>query len=136
LAVCLLLALGCAARAGDKSRKIDPIGTWKWTLPVPVGQPHEFSLTLKLEAGKLTGTISGRRADRPINDLRLQGDEISFRVIREFDGNMMTNQYSGKISGDTIKGKMEFTRIGEKQSRDWEARREATQPKGEAGPAK
>jgi len=31
---------------------------------------------------------------------------------------------AGDVSGDTIKGKSEFERNGEKQSRDWEAKRE------------
>ena len=33
-------------------------------------------------------------------------------------------KYSGKLAGDTIKGKMEFDRNGEATSRDWEAKRE------------
>ena len=31
--------------------------------------------------------------------------------------------YSGKVSGDTIKGKAESERDGKTQSRDWEAKR-------------
>jgi hypothetical protein len=135
LAVCLVLALGCTARAEEKGQKIDPTGTWKWSFAPPSGQAREMVLTLKLEGDKLTGAISSRRGDRPITDPALKGDEISFRVIREFDGNMMTNVYTGKISGDTIKGKMEFIREGEKQTRVWEARRETARPKEEARPA-
>jgi hypothetical protein len=53
----------------------------------------------------------------------LKGDEITFSTTREVNGNKMTSKYSGKISGDTIKGKMEFERNGEPVSRDWEAKR-------------
>jgi hypothetical protein len=44
-------------------------------------------------------------------------------VTREFNGNKMVQNYTGKVSADTIKGKIEFERNGEKQSRDWEANR-------------
>jgi hypothetical protein len=135
LTVWLVLVLGFLANAEDKGQKVDPTGTWKWSFGPPSGQGREIVLTLKLEGDKLTGTISGRRGDRPITDPVLNGDEISFRVTREFNGNMFTNQYSGKISGDTIKGKMEFTRDGEKQTRDWEAKREVAKPKEEVKPA-
>jgi hypothetical protein len=126
LAVCFILASGFLANAED--RKIDPTGTWKWSFALPGGETRESVLTLKLDGDKLSGTISGRRGDRPVTDPVLKGDEISFKVIREFDGNMMTNRFSGKISGDTIKGKTEFTPQGEKQTRDWEAKREAAKP--------
>jgi len=29
-------------------------------------------------------------------------------VTREFNGNKVTSKYTGKLSGDSIKGKMEF----------------------------
>ena len=51
----------------------------------------------------------------------MDGDTISFTVVREFNGNSNTNKYSGKISADKITGKAESVRNGEAQSRDWEA---------------
>jgi hypothetical protein len=43
-------------------------------------------------------------------------------VVRTFNDNTMTNKYSGTLADGTIKGKMEFERNGEAQSRDWEAK--------------
>jgi len=54
---------------------------------------------------------------------KIKGDEISFTVTREFNGNKRTMKYNGKITADAIKGKTEFERNGEAQSRDWEAKR-------------
>jgi hypothetical protein len=47
-------------------------------------------------------------------------------VTREFGGNSRTTKYSGKLDGDTIKGKMEAPgrQGGDPVSRDWEAKRE------------
>lgn len=123
LSVCLLLTLAATANAEDK--KADPNGTWKWSFTGQNGQARETTMKLKLEGEKLTGTVSGRNGDTAIENANLKGEEISFSVTREFNGNKMTSKYNGKLSGDSIKGKIETERDGEARSRDWEAKREA-----------
>ena len=128
VAACAILALGSVAQAQDK--KADPTGTWTWSQPGRNGGPDRKStLKLKLEGDKVTGTLSapgrgGQSSDVAISDGKIKGDEISFEVTREVQGNKITSKYNGKISGDSIKGKMAFERNGEAQSRDWEAKRE------------
>ena len=122
LAVCLMLAFAAAATAQDK--KVDPTGTWKWSFTGQNGQARETTLNLKLDGEKLTGTISGRGGETAIEEAKLKGEDISFQVTRENNGNKMTIKYNGKISGDTIKGKTETQRDGEPRSRDWEAKRD------------
>ena len=122
LSVCLLLTLAATANAEDK--KADPTGTWKWSFTGQNGQTRETTLKLKLEGDKLTGTVSGRNGDTAIENAKIKGEEISFSVTREFNGNKMTSKYNGKLSGDSIKGKAETDRNGETQSRDWEAKRD------------
>jgi len=123
MTVCLLFVLGFQAQAADK--KNDPTGTWTWSVPGRDGNTREVTGKLKLEGDKLTGTISGRQNDTAIEDAKLNGDEISFKVTREFNGNKMVQKFTGKISGDSIKGKIETDRGGETNSRDWEAKRSA-----------
>ncbi|MBM3823826.1 MAG: hypothetical protein FJ404_13240 [Verrucomicrobia bacterium] len=127
---CALLAASLTALAGD-DKKPNPVGTWKWSMTGQNGQTRESTLKLKMEGDKLVGTISGRQQDSPIEDASLKGDEISFKVVREFNGNKFTIKYLGKISGDSIKGKSEFDRNGEAQTRDWEAKREVEKPKAD-----
>jgi len=102
-------------------------GTWTWTTPAQGNRPERTStLKLKTEGDKVTGTISGRQnqEDIKISDGKITGDEVSFTVSREFNGNTMVQKYTGKISGDTIKGKVAGkNRDGEDTSRDWEAKR-------------
>ena len=62
--------------------------------------------------------------ETPIQDAKYKDGDVSFTVVREFNGNKMTSKYTGKVIADVIKGKMEFERNGETQSRDWEAKRE------------
>ena len=101
----------------------DPTGTWTWKMERN-GQTRELTLKLKLEGEKLTGSIPGRdNNETPIADGSFKNGELSFTITREFNGNKMTQKFSGKVSGDSIKGKIESERNGEKQSRDWEAKR-------------
>lgn len=116
-----------AGRAADA--KVDPTGTWKWSFTGQNGQTRETTLKLKQEGEKLTGTISGRNGDVAIESATLKDDTISFQVTREFNGNKFTQKYSGKIAGDTIKGKIESERDGQSQSRDWDAKRESAKAK-------
>jgi len=125
--VACLLFVGIAAGAEDK--KADPNGTWKWSFTGQNGQSRETTLKLKLEGDKLTGTITGRGGDTAIEEAKIKGEDISFQVTREFNGNKVVTKYNGKIAGDTIKGKSESQRDGQPQSRDWEAKREVAKAK-------
>jgi hypothetical protein len=108
------------ARADDKP---NPTGTWKWTVNFG-GQEREMTLKLKLEGDKLTGAMVGRNnQETAIEEGQFKDGEVSFKVTRERQGNKFTTKYSGKVSGDSIKGKTEFERDGQAQSRDWEAKR-------------
>ena len=125
---CAALLIGTAAQAENK--KADPAGNWVWTGPGRNGGPDRTNtLVLKMEDTKLTGKLSspgrdGQKVETAIADAKVEGETLSFTVVREFNGNSMTNKYSGKISADKIVGKMEFNnRNGEAQSRDWEAKR-------------
>ena len=127
--LCAVFALGFLSQTQAQDKKADPNGTWTWTMPGRNGGPdRKMTLKLKAEGDKLTGKLSapgrgGEMRDTDIKDGQVKGDEVSFNVEREINGNTVTTKYNGKLSGDTIKGKVEFERNGEKQSRDWEAKR-------------
>jgi len=109
-----------ALRADDKA---NPTGTWKWTV-MRNNQSRETTLKLKSDGDKLTGAMVGQNGqETPIEDGQFKDGEVSFKVTRERQDNKITTKYSGKVSGDTIKGKIESERNGQPQSRDWEAKR-------------
>ena len=123
-----LLALATFAIA-TAVQAADATGTWTWTRQGR-GGGGEVKMTLKLKVAgeKLTGTLSspgrdGQVTDTEITDGKVKGEEISFTVTREFNGNKFTTKYNGKVTADTIKGKTESERNGQTQSRDWEAKR-------------
>lgn len=128
-ALALLLTMGFILPAPAQEKKADPAGTWTWTMPGRNGGPErKLTLKLKVEGDKVTGKLAapGRGGDvreTDIKDAKVKGEELSFTVVREINGTTMTSKYNGKISGDTIKGKIETERDGQTQSRDWEAKR-------------
>ena len=111
-------SLAGTARADDKS---NPTGTWKWSITMG-DNTREVSLTLKMDGDKLTGSMPGRNnAETKIDDgATFKDGEITFSVTRERNGTKTTTKYTGKLNGDTIKGKI--TREGQ-EDRDWEAKR-------------
>jgi len=129
LALGAVLALGFIGSTQAQDKKADANGTWTWTTPGRNGGPdRKMSLKLKAEGDKVTGKLSapargGEVRETEIKDGQIKGDEVSFKIVRQVNGNEMTTKYHGKISGDTLKGKVEFERNGESQSRDWEAKR-------------
>jgi hypothetical protein len=104
LSICLVMMAFAVVWAADVNGK--------WTAQVPGGrdgQLQETTFTFKVEGDKLTGTVSGRQGDTPIADGKISGDDISFTVTRERQGNTIKQAYKGKVAGDEIK----FTRSTE-----------------------
>ena len=118
------LALGIVALSlVSTASAADPSGTWKWTA-MRGDQTIEQTLKLKLEGDKLTGALVGRNnMETAIGDASFKEDTVSFTVTRERNGNKFVTKYNGKLDGDTITGKTETERDGQKQERDWKATR-------------
>src|SRR5262245_8373524 len=119
-AAALVLVFTGAAVAADS-----PTGTWKWSIMGQGGQARETTLKLKLEGDKLTGSVAGRQGgqDTPIEDATFKDGTVSFKITRERNNMKFVTKYSGKLSGDSIKGKSESERDGQTRSTDWEAKR-------------
>lgn len=123
-----ILMMGVLVQARAEDKKVDPTGTYVWTLPRRNGGPDRTNtLALKLEGDKLTGKLTSPGRGGQINstdiiDGKIAGTDVSFSVVRTFNDNTFTNKYSGKLTDGVIKGKMDFERNGEAQSRDWEAK--------------
>lgn len=131
LKISVFSLITCALMAVAQAEPSKADGTWTWTMQGRNGGPErKLTLTLKTEGKKLAGKLTspgrdGQTNETEIKDGKIEGDEISFSVTREWNGNKVTSQYKGKVTANSIKGKIEFERDGEKQSRDWEAKREA-----------
>jgi hypothetical protein len=93
-----LLALICwVAFAAD----ID--GTWSAQVEGR-GGPQTQTLTLKADGNMLKGSIGGGRGGPvDISNGKVDGPSVSFSVVREFNGNSITQEYKGTLSGAELK---------------------------------
>ena len=113
----LVVVLG----VGNPATAADATGTWKWTVERN-GNTIETTLKLKQDGEKVSGTITGRQGNETeIEEGKVKDGAVSFEVTREFNGNKFVMTYTGKLSGDSIKGETKFERDGEGQSREREA---------------
>lgn len=102
----------------------DPTGKWTAEMQGRNGNTMTVTMNLKADGDKLTGTVSGRMGDTEISDGKVDGDNISFTVVREFNGNQFKQNYQGKLDGDTIHFKMTMEGgMGGGQPRSFDAHR-------------
>jgi hypothetical protein len=128
-----VLALGGITTAVADDKAPSATGTWTWTSPGRNGgAERKMSLTLKQDGEKLTGKLSSPGSDgaaareAEISEGSVKDGEVKFSVTREFNGNKIDFKYSGKLTADTITGKIESKdRDGNDRSRDWTAKKEA-----------
>jgi hypothetical protein len=108
-----LLVLACALAV--VALAADPTGKWSYEMQGRNG-PQTVTLTLKASGDTLTGSLAGGRGGEVnISDGKVNGDDISFNVVREFNGNQITTKYTGKLSGDTLNLTIEGPRGGPQQ---------------------
>ncbi len=104
----------------------DASGKWTAEMQGPGGNTRTVTMNLKADGSKLTGTVSGGRGgDAEISDGKVDGSDLSFTVVREFNGNKMTSNYKGKLDGDVIhfNMKMEGGPMGNMPERQFDAKR-------------
>ena len=90
-----MLAITCMVALGA-----DVSGKW---VSEPTGKGGPQTFTFKQSGSDLTGTIEGGRGGAvDIKNGKVDGDKVSFEVVREFQGNSVTIKYSGTASGSTM----------------------------------
>lgn len=106
-----------------KRESANAAGTWKWTFEVPNGPTFEPSVKLTQDGGKLTGTLTMGDNERTISEGSVKDGEVHFTVLSKRDDRTVTSHYTGKLSGDSIKGKWDSDWSGQVVTRDWDAKR-------------
>src|ERR1700686_2179826 len=98
LVVWIGAALSLMAAAADVS------GKWKADFTTPDGTQRTNTFTFKADGATLKGTVAGAQDETPIQNGKINGDDISFSAERPFG----TFTYSGKVSANEIKLKVTF----------------------------
>ncbi len=86
----------------------DLTGKWVAKMQTPNGDTREMVMNLKADGEKLTGTVGGMRGDAEITDGKIAGDDVSWVVVRNFNGNEFRQEYKGKVSGKEMKLQISF----------------------------
>jgi hypothetical protein len=117
---CFLLTAAAVLLAMTASAA-DVSGKWSAQVPGRNGQTRDTTFNLKADGDKLTGTMTGPQGDVEIKDGKISGDNLSFKVTLEFNGNSIVLLFKGVASGDQIK----FTRgrEGADQTQEFTAKR-------------
>jgi len=82
-------------------------GTWELTVESPRGKSTSL-LMIKQDGDKLTGAIKGQRGERPLDSITLKGNEITFIVTFNNQGQDLLITYKGKVEKDSMKGDADF----------------------------
>jgi hypothetical protein len=110
LILTILLFASVAVWAADHAAAV---GTWDVVSTDDAGQSMNWTLTVKDDGGKLSGTLSGDAGELPIVDAKLDGNSFTFKVVVNeatyttegtIDGNKFEGKYKGAEGGGTLKG--------------------------------
>ena len=92
-------------------------GHWRWRSPAAGLADVELALSQTFQKVEGTPQVGGRRGR--LEQGRMRGDEIRFILTVEVNGQPLRQEYSGRLSSDTISGKVKLA-SGEF---DWNATR-------------
>lgn len=95
-------------------------GKWSATVETQRGTQN-LTFDFKVDGATLSGKITSPRGESDITDGKIDGDNLSFTQVVNFNGNEMKINYTGKVDGDSIK----FTRtVGDRPAVEFTATRD------------
>jgi hypothetical protein len=103
----MVAALSSAAFAEDAA-KVG--GTWEMTMQGRQG-PVTNTLTIDQTSNTFKGTLKTMRGETPVEG-KVDGNKISFTVERDTPNGKFTQEFSGTVDGDSIKGTV---KMGERE---------------------
>jgi len=81
----------------------DVTGTWKASTETPNGT-FETTFVFKVDGTKLTGSTTNQMmGEKAISDGKIDGDDLTFTVNADFQGNQIKLDYKGKVTGNEMK---------------------------------
>jgi hypothetical protein len=95
----LCAVLVCASVIAIIAQSVDG----KWSGEVQGGRgPQQVNVTLKADGGKLTGTVTGRGGEIPIQEGTISGTALKFQTKQQGRGGEITLNWTGTLKGDEI----------------------------------
>ena len=99
----LVTVMALLALTGLVLLAADIDGTWTAETQGKNG-PQTQTLTLMAKGSTLTGKMEGGRGGAvDISDGKVEGNNVSFKVVRDFGGKQVSQEYKGMLSGSDLK---------------------------------
>jgi len=99
---------GTTEVSGKKMAMASPVvGTWELTSESRQGGTR--TNTLKI-TGPTTATYTSRDTETPVTDLKIDGNQISFKITRTFNDREFTMEFKGTVEGTSLKGEFVTSR--------------------------
>ena len=105
--ILIVLALSVAAARPRAFQSASVVGSWDVTIDSPQGQ-RTVLMVIKKDGEKFTGAMKSPQGERPLDSVAVKGDEITFVMTRQVQGQDMVITYKGKIAKDSMKGDADF----------------------------
>ena len=97
-------------------------GPWQWRLSVG-GKPLTYELTLEQRYQMISGSVRVGGRSIKLQDARLRGDQISLGFSVEVNGSLIKHEFSGRVTGNSIDGTVNFSGSRTQGQSDWSATR-------------
>ena len=78
-------------------------GTWQLTLETPIGKDTPVVI-LKEEDGSLRGFMEGKMGKPTLEDIRIDGNNFSFKAALKNPMGTMKFDYTGTVEGNSMSG--------------------------------
>lgn len=83
------------------------VGAWDLTIEAPNGK-RTVQLVIKQEGDKLAGALKSERGERPLDSVTVKGNEITFVMKAQAQGQDLVITYKGTVEKDSMKGDADF----------------------------
>lgn len=100
--LCLALLLPMLSAAAELS------GTWSGSMTGRDGNQREVSFRFVADGPRLTGSMLGPTGNEiEISDGKVQGEEVTFKIVLQWNGNPAALLYRGRLTGTELRLKMQ-----------------------------
>jgi anti-sigma28 factor (negative regulator of flagellin synthesis) len=104
-------------------------GKWTYTLDISLDTSVDFTAEFKQEGENVTGFVLVQELKTAIEKGKFKDGQLTFEIPREYGGVKFMSRYAGKLTGDSIKGKIVSGTAPVERTYEWSAKREKASAK-------
>jgi SAM-dependent methyltransferase len=102
-------------------------GAWQLTIPIPAGE-RRYVLNLQQQYQEVRGTVNADGEAILLSNATLAGDHLAFTVTTGIQGQDVKMVFDGRVSGNTMHGRVDVQGGSKPGQFAWSAQRESRNP--------